>query len=80
MNASGKIKIVAAALAVVSAMAGSPVTAAPLIPALMSVVSAGFTDATPVHWRGCGGGGAGLAAVFATGLIIGGSLAAPRYY
>lgn len=80
MNASGNIKIVAAALAVVSAMAGSPVTAAPLIPALMSVVSAGFTDATPVHWRGRGGGGAGLAAGLATGLVMGGLLAAPRYY
>jgi hypothetical protein len=61
-------------------MAGRPVTAAPLIPATMSVVSAGFTDATLVRWRGHHGGGSGLAAALATGLIIGDLLAAPRCY
>ena len=80
MNAFGKIRNVAVVVVVASAMAGSPAMAAPLFPVTMSVVSAGFTDAMPVHWRGRGGGGAGLAAGLATGLIIGGFLAAPRYY
>ena len=75
-----KIKNVAVVVVVVSAMTGSPVTAAPLNPATVSTVSAGFTDAMPVDWRGRGGGGAGLAAGLATGFIVGGLLAAPRYY
>lgn len=51
--------------------------AAPLVPATISIASTGFSVATPVHWRGHGGGGAGLAAGLMTGLIIGGLVAAP---
>jgi hypothetical protein len=57
-----------------------PVAAAPLAPATGSMRSTAVEAFTQVHWRGHGGGGAGLAAGLATGLIIGGLLAAPRYY
>ena len=79
MNVFGKIRF-AAVGAIIVGMTGSSVTAAPLIPATISMASAGITDVTPVRWRGHGSGGAGLAAGLATGLIIGGLLAAPRYY
>jgi hypothetical protein len=79
MNASRKIWGVAAIVIALSAMVGSPVTAAPISPAPAPMISSGL-GATTVHWRGRGGGGAGLAAGLATGLIIGGLLAAPRYY
>ena len=56
------------------------VAAAPLVPATISIASTDFSVATPVRWRGHGGGGAGLAAGLMTGLIIGGLVAAPHYY
>src|SRR6202171_605947 len=59
--------------------AGSVVTAAPLLPATMSMGSEAVADVTPVQWRGRDGG-AGVAAGLATGPIIGGQLGAPRYY
>jgi len=75
----GRIRTAAGAMAIV-VLAGGAVSAAPLVPAAISTMSRSVTDATPVRWRGRGGGGAGLAAGLATGLIIGGLLAAPRYY
>jgi len=54
------------------------VAAAPLVLATSSVEPTGLAVATPVHWRGHGGGG--LAAGLMTGLIIGGLVAAPHYY
>jgi hypothetical protein len=66
------------AIAVLGA-AGSVATAAPLVPATMSMGSAAVSDVTPVQWQGRDGG-TGVAAGLATGPIIGGQLAAPRYY
>jgi len=48
-------------------------------PAKIWATSIGVTDTTEIRWRGHGGGAA-LAAGLATGLIIGGLVAAPRYY
>ena len=79
MHMLGKMRIAAGAMTIV-ALASGTVSAAPLLPAAISTMSVSATDATPVHWRGYRGGGAGLAAGLATGLIIGGLLAAPRYY
>ena len=59
--------------------AGAVVTAAPPVPATMSMGAAAITDVTPVQWRGRDGG-AGVAAGLATGPIIGGQFTAPRYY
>lgn len=70
-----KLAVVAMAL---GAMDGKPAAAAPIGPAPM--LSPGASDTVPVRWRGRGGGGAELAAGLATGLIIGGLLAPPRYY
>jgi len=57
--------------------AGGAATTAPLLPATLSIASTTLTDVTPVRSRGRG---ARLAAGLATGMIIGGLLAAPRYY
>ena len=56
------------------------VAAAPPVPATSSMRSTDVADSTQVRWRGYGSGGAGLAAGLATGLIVGGLLAVPRYY
>jgi hypothetical protein len=58
----------------------SPARAAPLVPATALMTSADLAVVTPVRWRGHGGGGAALAAGLATGLIIGGLVAAPHYH
>lgn len=71
-------QVAVGAIAVLVA-AGSVVTAAPLVPAAMSMGSAAITDVMPVQWQGRDGG-AGVAAGLATGPIIGGQLAAPQYY
>jgi hypothetical protein len=80
MSVFGGIRLAATAAGMLGMAAGSmgPATAAPLAPTIVSITSDSPT-ATQVRWRG-GGGGAGLAAGLATGLIIGGLLAAPRYY
>lgn len=79
MHMRGRCQIATGAMAFV-VLASGAVSAAPLLPVAIATTSASVTEATPVHWRGRGGGGAGLAAGLATGLIIGGLLAAPRYY
>ena len=65
---------VAVAAIAISVTAGAVATAAPLVPATMSMGSAAITDVTPVQWRGRDGG-AGVAAGLATAPIIGGQLA-----
>ena len=50
-----------------------------MAPARIWATSIGVTDTTEIRWRGHGGG-ADLAAGPATGLMIGGLVAAPRYY
>ena len=63
-----------------SAGAMNSAAAAPLVPATISITSTESSVATPIRWRGHGGGGVGLAAGLMTGLIIGGLIAAPPYY
>lgn len=66
---------------IIVVLGGSAVaSAAPLLPVAIVTTSANDADVTLVRWRGRGDGGAGVAAGLATGLIIGGLLAAPRYY
>jgi hypothetical protein len=77
---SRQIRNIARAAALMGAVAAgsiNPAAAAPLLPASAAMTSAIDTEATPVRWRG---GGTGVAAGLATGLIIGGLLAAPHYY
>ena len=75
----GRIRMAAGAMIIVL-LAGGTVSAAPLLPAIISTMSRTVPDAAPVRWRGHHGGGAGVAVGLAAGLIFGGLLAAPQYY
>jgi len=73
--------IAALGFAAIVASAASPALSAPVPSSTLSLKSLVASDVTDVRWRGRGyRGGAGIGAGIATGLLLGGMMAASPYY